>query len=205
MRRKAVPKVGTQRQYEAGDGIYLDYSGPITPMTPQKETGFIVYVVYGILYTFVELVKNKNDNLEKIKKIVTFIETQLGKKLKIAHSDGGGEIEGCAAYFTEKGIRWESTVAHCPWQNGKAERRIQHIWQLARTQIISSGLPGTYWGYAVKYAVDIINRTLIYSAGVTPYEEFFNEPPPDGQRRTMLLSWVSPGHRPKPRRLCPFT
>ncbi|GJY67516.1 putative ribonuclease H-like domain-containing protein [Tanacetum coccineum] len=70
-----------------------------------------------------------------------------------------------------KGIKREFSVARTPQQNGVAERRNRTLIEAARTMLVDSKLPTTFWAEAVNTACYVLNRVLfIKPHNKTPYE-----------------------------------
>ncbi|GJZ08444.1 ribonuclease H-like domain-containing protein [Tanacetum coccineum] len=70
-----------------------------------------------------------------------------------------------------KGIKREFSIARTPQQNGVAERRNRTLIEAARTMLVDSKLPTTFWAKAVNTACYVLNRVLIIkSHNKTPYE-----------------------------------
>jgi len=67
--------------------------------------------------------------------------------------------------FTSEGIIHQRTLPYTPQQNGKVERKHQHLLQAARAFLSQSNLPIRFWGHVVLMATYVINilptRSLI--------------------------------------------
>ncbi|GKF20303.1 putative ribonuclease H-like domain-containing protein, partial [Tanacetum coccineum] len=60
-----------------------------------------------------------------------------------------------------KGIKREFSVARTPQQNGFAKRRNRALIEAARTMLVDSKLPSTFWAEAVNtacYVLDLISK-----------------------------------------------
>ncbi|GJW01756.1 putative ribonuclease H-like domain-containing protein [Tanacetum coccineum] len=70
-----------------------------------------------------------------------------------------------------KRIKREFSVARTPQQNGVAERRNRTLIEAARTMLVDSKLPTTFWAEAVNTACYVLNRVLVIKPhNKTPYE-----------------------------------
>ncbi|GKC73946.1 putative ribonuclease H-like domain-containing protein [Tanacetum coccineum] len=70
-----------------------------------------------------------------------------------------------------KGIKREFSVARTLHQNGVAERRNRTLIEAARTMLVDSKLPTTFWAKAVNTACYVLNRVLVIKPHNTiPYE-----------------------------------
>ncbi|GJW11921.1 putative ribonuclease H-like domain-containing protein [Tanacetum coccineum] len=77
-----------------------------------------------------------------------------------------------------KGIKREFSVARTPQQNGVAERKNRTLIEAARTMLVDSKLPTTFWAEAVNTACYVLNRVLVIKPhNTTPYELIRGRPP----------------------------
>ena len=88
------------------------------------------------------------------------IQTQYSKKIKILHSDNGGEFVNHQSheYFKKHGLIHETTCPQTPQQNGVAERKNRHILETARALLHGAHVPHHHWTDDVTTAVYLINR-----------------------------------------------
>ena len=96
--------------------------------------------------------------------------------LHFLRTDGGGEYTGKA--FEEQlrleGTFHETTAADTPEQNGLGERINGTIATHALAMLIDSGLPKSFWGYALQTAAYLHCRSPASGLkGKTPYEKLF--------------------------------
>lgn len=81
-------------------------------------------------------------------------------------------------FFKAKGIIHESSSPYTPEQNGNAEREIKTIVESARTMLIESGLPETFWTEAMNTAVYTLNRRPCKPGfATTAFEKWFERKP----------------------------
>nr|GEW30824.1 hypothetical protein [Tanacetum cinerariifolium] len=74
-------------------------------------------------------------------------------------------------FYEDKGIKREYSVARTPQQNRVAERKNRTLIEAARTMLIDSKLPTTFWAEAVNTACYVLNRALMTKPhNKTPYE-----------------------------------
>ncbi|GKD41345.1 ribonuclease H-like domain-containing protein [Tanacetum coccineum] len=84
-----------------------------------------------------------------------------------------------------KGIKREFSVARTPQQNGVAERRNRTLIEAARTMLVDSKLPTTFWAEAVNTVCYVLNRVLVIKHhNKTSYELI--------RRRTPLIDFMKP-------------
>ncbi|GJZ38628.1 ribonuclease H-like domain-containing protein [Tanacetum coccineum] len=81
-------------------------------------------------------------------------------------------------FYDMKGIKREFSVARTPLQNGVAERKNRTLIEAARTMLVDSKLPTTFWAEAVNTACYVLNRALVIKPhNKTPYELIRGRPP----------------------------
>ncbi|GJY16023.1 putative ribonuclease H-like domain-containing protein, partial [Tanacetum coccineum] len=113
------------------------------------------------------------------------IENQLDHKVKIIRSDNGTEFKNriMDQFCETKGIKREFSVARTPQQNGVAERKNRTLIDAARTMLVNSKMPTTFWAEAVNTACYVLNRVLITKPhNKTPYELIHG--------RTLLINFM---------------
>ncbi|XP_019164275.1 PREDICTED: uncharacterized protein LOC109160431 [Ipomoea nil] len=81
-------------------------------------------------------------------------------KVKVVRSNNGTEFM-MSAFYNDKGITHQKSCAYTPQKNGVAERKHQHILNVARSLSFQSGLPVQFWGHCVIHASYLINRLPI--------------------------------------------
>ena len=142
---------------------------------------FIMFIDDYSHYGFFELIREKSDSLEAFKAFKAKVELQQGKKIKVVHSDKGGEYYGSydemghnhrpfEKYLQECGIDAQYTMSGTPQQNGIAERRNRTLLGMVICMLISSSLPEFLWDEALKSVAYILNQVPSKSFPKTPYE-----------------------------------
>nr|GEV64665.1 retrovirus-related Pol polyprotein from transposon TNT 1-94 [Tanacetum cinerariifolium] len=85
---------------------------------------------------------------------------------------------GGLTYLFDKGIKREYSIARTPQHNRVAERRNRTLIEAARTMLVDSKLPTTFWAEAVNTACYVLNRALVTKPhNKTPYELIRRGPP----------------------------
>nr|GEU70159.1 putative reverse transcriptase domain-containing protein [Tanacetum cinerariifolium] len=108
------------------------------------------------------------------------IKNQLDCKVKVMRSDNGSEFKNSVMtqFYDDKGIKREYSVARTPQQNGITERRNRTLIEAARTMLVDSKLPTTFWAEAINTACYVLNRSLVTNPyNKTPYELICGRPP----------------------------
>ncbi|GJV30217.1 putative ribonuclease H-like domain-containing protein [Tanacetum coccineum] len=126
-------------------------------------------------FTWVFFLTTKDETSEILKHFIKEIENLVDKKVKIIRSDNGTEFKNKVMddFCREKGIKREYSVARTPQQNGVAEKRNRTLIEAARTMLVDSKLPTTFWAEAVSTACYVQNKVLVVKPhNKTPYELF---------------------------------
>jgi hypothetical protein len=160
------------------DLIHMDLCGPL-PETLGEAKYFATFLDDYSGYSVVKMLKKKSDVAATIKEVFTLLENQLDKSIKAVRTDNGGEYVNneLTAYFKEKGIEHQTTMAHTPEQNGRAERLNQTLEDKAKPMLSEAGLPESLWGEAVNTANYLRIRTPMAGQTKTPFELMWGKKP----------------------------
>lgn len=80
------------------------------------------------------------------------------KQLKCVRANNGGEYNGpFEEYCKSHGIRLEKSIPKTSHENGVAERMNRSITERIKCMLSNAKLPKSFWGTAMKTAVDLIN------------------------------------------------
>jgi hypothetical protein len=102
--------------------------------------------------------KWKSDVLDCIKSFLLEFERRQKTKIKAFHSDNGGEYTPVANFATGRGVAVHLSAPYALQANGIAERANRTIFEMARTTLVQSVLPKSFWVEAVSNAAAIYNR-----------------------------------------------
>lgn len=119
---------------------------------------FVTFIDDHSRKVWVYPLKTKDQVLQVFKEFHASVERASGRKLKCLRTDNGGEYIGTfAAYCKSHGIRHEKVPPKTPQMNGVAERMNRTIAEKVRSMLSQAKLPKSFWGEAVRTAVDLIN------------------------------------------------
>ncbi|GJX01241.1 putative ribonuclease H-like domain-containing protein [Tanacetum coccineum] len=124
-------------------------------------------------FSWVLFLATKDETSEILKNFITGIENQINHKVKIIRCDNGTEFKNndMNQFCGIKGIKREFSVARTPQQNRVAERKNRTLIEAARTKLVDSLLPTTFWTEAVSTACYVQNMILVTKPhNKTPYE-----------------------------------
>jgi transposase InsO family protein len=123
------------------------------------------------------LLKQKSEVAIKLQHFITLIENQYTTVPKIIRSDNGPEFS-LSTFYSSKGIIHQRSCVETPQQNGRVERKHQHILNVGRALLYHSKLPKSFWSYALLHATFIINRVPTPVLGnMSPYQKIYDQLP----------------------------
>ncbi|GJW77511.1 putative ribonuclease H-like domain-containing protein [Tanacetum coccineum] len=160
--------------------LHMDLFGPTNVKSLMKKSYCLVVTDDFSRFSWVFFLATKDETSRILKTFITEIENQLDHKVKVIRCDNGTEFKNSVMnQFCEmKGIKREFSVARTPQQNGVAERRNRTLIEAARTMLVDSKLPTTFWAEAVNTACYVLNRVLVIKPhNKTPYELIRGRPP----------------------------
>ncbi|GJS32060.1 putative ribonuclease H-like domain-containing protein [Tanacetum coccineum] len=167
--------------------LHMDLFGATNVKSLMKKSYCLVVTDDLSRFSWVFFFAIKDETSRILKTFITKIENQLDYKVKAIRSDNGTEFKNSVMnQFCEmKGIKREFSVARTPQQNGVAERRNRTLIEAARTMLVDSKLPTTFWAEAVNTACYVLNRVLVIKPhNKTPYELI--------RGRTPLIDFMKP-------------
>ena len=123
--RKPVAKVQGEQATEFGGEIHSDLWGPAPVATKARKRYYITFTDDKTRLTHLTLLCNKNDAFQSYKDFEAWCNMHLDARIKILHSDRGGEYLGkeFIMYLKSKGTVQKLTVYDTPQHNGVAEHR----------------------------------------------------------------------------------
>ncbi|KAJ9560760.1 hypothetical protein OSB04_005920 [Centaurea solstitialis] len=160
--------------------LHMDLFGPTNVMSIGKKSYCLVIVDDYSRFTWVFFLRTTDETSGLIKPFVIRVENKTNLKVKFIRSDNGTEFKNADlnSFCEAKGIERQYSAPRTPQQNGVAERRNRTLIEAARTMLVDSKLPITFWAEAVNTACYVQNRVLIVkSKGKTPYELFEKKKP----------------------------
>ncbi|GKA29447.1 putative ribonuclease H-like domain-containing protein [Tanacetum coccineum] len=152
-----------------------------------KKMYFLVVIDDYSRFTLVFFLATTDETSGILKSFITGIENLVDHKVKVIRCDNRIEFKNreMNQFCKMKGILRQFSVARTPQQNGVAERRNMTLIEAARTMLVDSKLPTTFWAEAVNTACYVQNRVLVVKPhNKTPYELFYG--------RTPTLSFIRP-------------
>ncbi|GKA95470.1 putative ribonuclease H-like domain-containing protein [Tanacetum coccineum] len=160
--------------------LHMDLFGPINVKSLIKKSYCLVVTDDFSRFSWVFFLATKDETCGILKTSITGIENQLDQKVKVIRCDNGTEFKNSIMnqFCKMKGIKREFSVAWTPQQNGVVERKNRTLIEAARTMLVDSKLPTTFWAEAVNTACYVLNRVLVIKPhNKTPYKLIRERPP----------------------------
>jgi hypothetical protein len=157
--------------------LHADLWGP-API--HSSNGFRYYLVIVDDYTkfyWVYLLKHKSDAFSTFKQFKTMVEKHYQSSIHFLRTDCGGEFTSNEfnSFCANTGIIHHLTCPHTPQQNGVAKRKHRHLVQCTLALLSQSGLPLSYWSYALATANHLINKLPTPLLNMSsPWEQLHN-------------------------------
>jgi len=124
MTRQPIPKVSGIENPRIFHRIYSDICSPMQKTTQDSHHYFMTFIDSHSRYIKVELLKTKDEAVEKLMALIEHAEVETGEWVNYFQSDGGGEYFSgqFAKYLKSKEIHHEFTNPDTPQENSVAER-----------------------------------------------------------------------------------
>ncbi|KAG5715707.1 hypothetical protein E4T56_gene198 [Termitomyces sp. T112] len=173
--QKPVAKIHQGEQAkDFAEEVHSNVWGPAPVQTITGCQYYVSFIDNKTCLGHLNFLHLESDILNAFKTFHAHTNTQHSAKIKVLHSDCGGEYTGkeFIAFLNEKGIRQKLTVHDTPQHNGVAEHFNCTILEKVCALLYSSGLPKTLWGKAACHAVWLYNQmsTKALPDRLTPYE-----------------------------------
>ncbi|GKC58842.1 putative ribonuclease H-like domain-containing protein [Tanacetum coccineum] len=138
--------------------LHMDLFGPINVKSLMKKSYCLVVTDDFSRFSWVFFLATKDETSGILKTFITEIENQLDHKVKVIRCDNGTEFKNSVMnqFCKMKGIKRKFSVARTPQQNGVAKRRNRTLREDARTMLVDSNLPTTFWAEAVNTACYVL-------------------------------------------------
>jgi len=156
-RQKKLPFTISQNNTHAMfDLVHVNIWGPFSTDCIHGFRYFLTILDDYSRHVWVVMMKSKSEASAKVKRFVCMIENQFEKKVKSIRSGNGPEFL-LQKFYVERGILHQRSCVYTPQQNGRVERRHQHILNMSRALMFRSKLPKKFWSYVVLHVVYLLN------------------------------------------------
>ena len=108
----------------------------------EERKYFITFIDDSTIYSYVYLLRSKDEALGVFKHYKNEVENQLSKKIKIIRSDRSGEYESpFDEFYLEHGIIHQTIGPYSHQSNGIVEHKNQILKEMMNAMLINFGLP----------------------------------------------------------------
>ena len=137
--------------------LHFDIWGPIAKVSIYGHRYFLTIVDDHSRFLWTILLKTKSEVPSRIENFIHLIQNQHNVTPKIIRSDNGLEFL-LSDFYASQSIIHQKSCVETPQQNGRVERKHQHILKFVRALLFQSKLPHFFWSYDVLHVVFVINR-----------------------------------------------
>lgn len=148
-------------------------------LTRSSNRYFITFIDNFSRFTYVYLMKNKDQAFDMFKIYKSEVENKKEKRIKVLRTDRGGEyfpIE-FSIFCEENGILHQTSAPSTPQQNGLAERKNRTLVEMVNAMLTNAKLSTNLWGEALLTACHVHNRVPSRKLKISPYEIWKNRTP----------------------------
>ena len=140
--------------------INYDIWGPTPILYHRKFPNYACFVDDYSYYVWLIPLCAKSNFIDVYLAYEIYLKLQFEKKIKIFHSDGGGEFvnKRLALHFQQQGIVHQLSYPHTPEKTDFVGRCHHTIRELGMTMIFHSGVPNFLWVEAFTTTTFLINR-----------------------------------------------
>jgi hypothetical protein len=167
---------------------------------------FITFIDDFSRYTTVVMLKLKSEAYNAFIMFDAQLNNRTGRHVTTLRSDGKSNSKGTeyhsrqmTEYCIRYGIHQESSCAHTPEENSRAERPNRTIIEGANAMLQYARMPKCMWNFAVPAKVYLLNRSPHKSIETTPYQLWTGRLPDLANIR--VFGTASLVHVPKANRL----
>ncbi|CAL1400034.1 unnamed protein product [Linum trigynum] len=177
-KQKRLPfPVSTSVSSHVFELIHVDIWGPLNTVSRDGFSYFLTIVDDHSRAVWVFLLKSKADARPTLQSFCLMVKNQFSVSVKTIRTDQGQEFH-MTEFYSAHGIVHEMSCVYTAQQNGRVERKHQHLLNVARSLKFQSGLPLIFWGDFVLHAAYLINRTPTPILNhKTPFEVLHKVPP----------------------------
>ena len=142
------------------DKIHCDLWGPAPVLSLGKFKFYACLVDDFSKYTWLIPLRHKYEFFTAYLAFEKYADKQFNKKIKISHSDGGGEFVNSklSAHFLATGTLHQISCPYTPEQTGMVERRHRIICELGMTMLFHSNASLYLWMEAFTTTMFLINQ-----------------------------------------------
>ncbi|GAA5917213.1 hypothetical protein JCM5296_005908 [Sporobolomyces johnsonii] len=178
--RKPVAKVAANPPARRHELLAADTWGPSPVQGLRGERLAVAIVDVATRYLWTETVATKATIPALVVNRLKRLE-RLGDNVVALQTDNGTEFVNRTLddFLSSTGIQHRRTIPYVHGQNGFIERRWRSLLETMRALLTDSGMPLSFWPYALLSASYLYNRspTITLPSSITPYEAYHGRAP----------------------------
>ncbi|MBW0536437.1 hypothetical protein O181_076152, partial [Austropuccinia psidii MF-1] len=154
-----ISALSRQHVLKPGDLVVADMIGPLPPSYDDKKYVLVIQDFFSRLTAAIPL-RDKSEAKTHFIDWMRRFTAATGFKIRAIRTDNGSEFKKniLSSFLLAQGITHETSIPYERHQNGRVERTNRSILEIARTSLISAGIPKRLWPFAFKHAAFIFNR-----------------------------------------------
>ncbi|XP_021716606.1 uncharacterized protein LOC110684457 [Chenopodium quinoa] len=133
--------------------IHCDLWGPYKKASTCGAHYFLTIVDDFSRGVWVYLLNDKTEVYSSFCSFFAMVKNQFDVTVKCVRSDNGTEFKHMLPYFDEHDILFQTSCVGNPQQNGRVERKHQHILNVGRALMFQGNLPIDLWAKGDKFAL----------------------------------------------------
>jgi len=137
--------------------LHFDIWGPISISCIHGHKYFLTIFDDHRRFLWIILLKTKDKVSTRVKNFIAMIKNQFNTTPKFVRTDNVPEFLLYDFYSSHDIVHQKSSVETCQ-QNGRVERKRQHILNVGKALLFQSKLPPSFWSYVILHVVFFINR-----------------------------------------------
>ncbi|GKA60389.1 retrovirus-related pol polyprotein from transposon TNT 1-94 [Tanacetum coccineum] len=143
--------------------LHMDLCGPMRVESINGKKYVLVIVDNYSRYTWTHFLRSIDETPEVLIDFLKLVQRGLHAQVRTVRTDKGTEFlnKTLHAYFTQEGIRHETSTARTPEQNGVVKRRNRTLVEATRTMLSAAKVPLFFWAEAISTTCFTHNRSLI--------------------------------------------
>lgn len=161
------------------DLVHIDISGPSRIDSAGGHKYFLVFLddYSRMVWVYFLKTREKEELKTAVLAFLAIRSPSTGTTVKEFHSDNEFNHAWFTDFCTERSIKYLFIHPHTPQMNSRAERMMRTLKEPARAMLGSSGLPLSFWNYAVSTAAYLRCRLTHSVLEISPYERFYGRKP----------------------------
>jgi histone deacetylase 1/2 len=123
--------------------VFSDVWGP-APLSVGKHQYYVSFIDDFSKFTWIYLLKKCSDVYQAFLNFQQYVERKFDRKIVTMQTDWGGEYEKLNSFFQKAGIIHHVSCPHAHQQNGSAERKHRHIFEVGLALLANASMPLKY-------------------------------------------------------------